>query len=64
MKYWQPDYSIDDADLISRSAGGSGTATTLPTDAEDDTVKRLHAVIEEITGKPVLQKEKPRIGFL
>lgn len=64
MKHWQPDYSIDDGDMISRSLGGSGMATTLPVDEESDIIKRLHDVIAEITGKPVIQPEKARIGFI
>ena len=42
----------------------SGYAGTLPAEREDDTIRRLHAVIEEITGKKVEQPVKPRIGFL
>lgn len=40
-----------------------GTATTLVHDAEpDDVIARLHAVVEEITGKPV-ERVKPRMRF-
>lgn len=41
----------------------TGQATTLPAEEEDDTIKRLHQVVAEITGKPVEQPAKPRIGF-
>ena len=42
----------------------TGTATTLPHDADRDVVAELHAVIEEITGKPVEKQKRLRIGFL
>jgi len=42
----------------------SGQATTLPVDEEDDVVARLHAVVEEVTGKPVAKPEPRRIGFV
>jgi hypothetical protein len=41
-----------------------GMATTLGPEDEDDTIRRLHEVIEEITGKPVDKPVKPRMGFL
>jgi hypothetical protein len=42
-----------------------GVATTLPVEPEDDTVRRLRAVIEEVTGEPVESPPpKPRMGFL
>lgn len=43
---------------------GGCVATTLPVEAGDDIVKRLHDVVEEVTRKPVEQPEKPRLGFL
>ncbi|MEY2875251.1 MAG: hypothetical protein RLZZ373_2622 [Pseudomonadota bacterium] len=42
----------------------TGQATTLPSEPEDDVIERLHAVVEEVTGKPVAKRPKPRIGFL
>jgi hypothetical protein len=42
----------------------TGTASTLPAEYEDDTIKRLHAVVKEITGKDVAVPEKRRMGFL
>ena len=43
----------------------SGSASTLPAeDAEDDIIKQLHAVVAEITGKPVEAPERRRMGFL
>lgn len=44
--------------------GGSGMATTLPTEPERDVVAELHAVVEEVTGKPVEAPPRPRMGFL
>ncbi len=55
-------YSADD--LASRPLSGSGYCGTLPVDGPDDTIERLHKVIEEITRKPVAQPEPRRIGFL
>ena len=42
----------------------SGSASTLPPVDADDIVAKLHAVILEVTRKPVVQPEKPRMGFL
>jgi hypothetical protein len=43
---------------------GFGHASGLDQDAaERDVIADLHAVVEEITGKPV-ERCKPRIGFL
>lgn len=43
----------------------SGQATTLQCDEdEDDVVAKLRAVVEEVTGRPVEKKTRPRIGFL
>jgi hypothetical protein len=42
----------------------SGSISTLPAEAQDDTIERLHAVVKEITGKDVEQVQKPRMGFL
>lgn len=41
-----------------------GHATTLPAEEENETIRKLHAVIAEITGKPVEPPAKNRIGFL
>lgn len=42
-----------------------GYASTLPAeDSGDDMVARLREVVKEITGKPVEEPTKPRIGFL
>lgn len=42
-----------------------GMISTLPKDDEDDdVVAKLHAVVAEITRKPVEQPTKPRMGFL
>lgn len=41
-----------------------GTATPLPIDAERDVIAELHAIVEEVTGKPLDRKPRPRIGFL
>jgi hypothetical protein len=41
-----------------------GTASTLGAEPEDETIKALHAVVAEVTGKPVEPPAKPRIGFL
>lgn len=59
IEYW--DFWLDGYDAPS---GGSGMATTLPVEHDDDKVARLHAVVEEVTGKPVIVPEKRRIGFL
>jgi len=42
----------------------TGTASTLGPEAEDEIVKRLHAVVEEVTGKPVDKPIKRSIGFM
>lgn len=42
----------------------TGQATTLPAEDENDVIRKLHAVIAEVTGKPV-EKPAPRsIGFM
>lgn len=41
-----------------------GMATGTVPDEVNDVVRQLHAVVEEVTGKPVETPEKPRIGFL
>lgn len=42
----------------------TGQATTLPTEDEDDTIKRLHQAVEDVTGKPVEKPPKRPIGFI
>jgi hypothetical protein len=41
-----------------------GYASILPPEPENEKVRRLHEVVEEVTGRPVEQPAKPRIGFL
>ena len=41
-----------------------GTASPSQPDLHDDLIDRLHAVVEEVTGKKVEKPEKLRIGFL
>lgn len=41
-----------------------GHVSVLPTEPENDAVRRLHEVVAEVTGKPVEPPVKPRIGFL
>lgn len=43
----------------------SGQASTLPSeDGADEIIKRLHQAVEDVTGKPVEQPPRRRIGFL
>lgn len=42
----------------------SGYVSTLPTREERDVVAELREVVEEVTGKPVDQEPKRRIGFV
>lgn len=42
----------------------TGAITTLPPEPECEAVRRLHEVVAEVTGSPVEQPAKPRIGFL
>jgi hypothetical protein len=46
--------------------GVSGSAHAVSSDAEqeDETIRRLHEVVKEVTGKAVEQPVKQRIGFL
>lgn len=41
-----------------------GMVTTLPPEPDCEAIRRLHEVVEEVTGKPVEQPPKQRIGFL
>ena len=59
IEWW--DYWTDGYDPPS---GGSGMATTLPIEHQDDKVAALHAIVEEVTGKPVAVPPRPRIGFV
>lgn len=42
----------------------TGHVSTLPPEDEDDTIKRLHEVVKEITGVAVEPPSKHRMGFL
>ena len=43
----------------------SGSISTLTvTEPVDDVVAKLHALVKEVTGKPVEAPPKPRMGFL
>jgi hypothetical protein len=54
----------DDLEYWVASPWGSGQAGAIDGYAPDrDVVKELHAVVEEVTGKPV-SKPKRRMGFL
>lgn len=44
--------------------GGSGMATTLPTDEQRDYGQELRDVVREVTGKEVEPPAPRRIGFL
>lgn len=41
-----------------------GYASCLPSEQGDDAVRQLHEVVAEVTGRPVEQQTKPRMGFL
>lgn len=41
-----------------------GYASCLPAEQADETVRRLHEVVAEVTGRPVELPLKPRMGFL
>lgn len=41
-----------------------GYASCLPAEQGDDTVRQLREVVAEVTGRPVEQPTKPRMGFL
>lgn len=59
IEYW--DFFNEGYDVPS---GGQGTATTLPVEQERDYGAELRAVVLEVTGKPVQEPEKRRMGFL
>lgn len=42
----------------------AGTASPTQPEPHDDLIDRLHAVVEEVTGRKVEKPEKPRMGFL
>lgn len=42
----------------------TGTASTLPAEAQDEVIAQLHAIVKEVTGQAVEVPEKPRMGFL
>ena len=41
-----------------------GAASTLPVEQVDDVVRRLHEVVEEVTGKPVEPPKRNGMGFI
>lgn len=43
---------------------GGQASPTMPAEPGRDLVAELHAVVEEVTGKPVERLAKPRMGFL
>lgn len=43
---------------------GSAHAVSSEPEEEDETIRRLHEVVKEITGKAVEAPAKPRMGFL
>lgn len=43
---------------------GAAHSVSSETDEQAEAIRRLHEVVEEITGKPVEQPQKQRIGFL
>lgn len=43
---------------------GSAHSVSSERDDECEAVRRLREIVEEVTGKPVEQPQKPRIGFL
>ncbi len=43
--------------------GGTGTAHSVSGDPPEDIIEQLHAVVEEVTRRPVAPR-KPRMGFL
>ena len=59
IEYW--DYFMTGYEA---PGGGMGTATTLPVEEKRDLVAELHAVVEEVTGKPVDAPARLRMGFL
>ncbi len=42
----------------------TGTASTLPPEAESEAIALLHAAVKEVTGRDVEPPQKPRMGFL
>lgn len=51
-------------DDVSYPMHGTGTATTLPIDAENDPAQRVREIAREVTGRDIPEPVKPRIGFL
>ena len=58
IEYW--DFALYGYDAPD---GGMGTATTLHHEPDRDFGAELRAVVEEVTGKPVVMPPKSRIGF-
>lgn len=57
-------YIINEDDEYSYPMHMQASCSTLPVEEESDVIAQLHAVVAEITGKPVPNTEKPRMGFL
>ena len=55
---------ITSDDEYSYPLHSSGSCSTLPGTDENEVIKQLHEVIKEVTGKEVVPKAKPRMGFL
>ncbi len=60
IEYW--DFYLEGYDAS--GIVGMGTASTLHSDEPRDKVAELRAVVAEVTGKPVDQPVRPRMGFL
>lgn len=54
----------DAGDEYSYTLHMSGTASTLPTEAEDETIAALHQAVKDVTGKEVERPVKRGIGFV
>ncbi len=54
-------YDLEDTDWLAHS--GTGAAYAISGDVDHDVVAALHAVVEEVTGRPVVRPAR-RIGFL
>lgn len=64
MRDLQPWLTYSDSELDSQPMSGSGYAGTLPVDAEDDVIQRLHKAVKDVTGKAVDKPAPQRMGFL
>lgn len=62
--YYKSDNWIEDDNLYNSGPGPTGAIYCLSSDtAPTDIIDRLHAVIEEITRKPLPKPAKRKIGF-